>query len=120
MDNDKLKSNQLYRQPNNRPPRQNGRPSSPPPNYTPEMPRSHGSRQQVGFNNCSAGGCSNNQFSLRRCVNRFTFIWTFNSGGFWFYPTFVGRQFVEGFRWKGNNWVYDRIFIRSILFHQCF
>jgi hypothetical protein len=57
---------------------------------------------------------------MRGCLNRFTFIWLVNGNSFWFYPTFVDRQFVTGFRWRRNRWEFDRINLRRILFHRCF
>jgi hypothetical protein len=57
---------------------------------------------------------------LRRCLNRFTFIWLNNGNSFWFYPTFIGRQQVEGFRWRRGAWIFDRINIRRIIFFRCF
>jgi len=57
---------------------------------------------------------------LRRCLYRFTFIWLNNGNSFWFFPTFVGNQFVQGFRWRQNRWEYDRINLRRIFFFRCF
>lgn len=58
--------------------------------------------------------------NIRRCLNNFTFIWLVNGNSFWFYPVFVGRQQVEGFRWRQGRWEYDRINLRRILFFRCF
>lgn len=57
---------------------------------------------------------------LQRCINRFTFIWLINGNGFWFYPTFVGRQFVQGFRWRRNRWEFDTINLNRIIFFRCY
>ncbi len=57
---------------------------------------------------------------LRGCLRRFTFVWLFNGESFWFYPVDVDNVFVRGFRWRRNRWVFDRIFIRRIIFFRCF
>jgi hypothetical protein len=57
---------------------------------------------------------------MRRCLFRFTYIWLFNGNDFWFYPTFVDGQFVQGFRWRRNRWEFDRINLRRIFYFRCF
>lgn len=57
---------------------------------------------------------------MRRCLFRFTYIWLFNGNEFWFFPTFVDGQFVQGFRWRRNRWEFDRINLRRIFFFRCF
>ena len=79
---------------------------------TPERDQYGGGRNQQGI--------QVSQRDLQRCQNRFTFIWMINGNSFWFYPTFVGRQFVEGFRWRRNRWEFDRINISRIAFFRCF
>jgi hypothetical protein len=63
---------------------------------------------------------NNMQWQLRRCINRFTFIWFWNGRGFWFYPTFVGRRAMEGFIWRQGRWNYERINLNRILYFRCF
>lgn len=126
------------------PPRMEGQPTSPPPNFTPQMPRMEGGPggRPGGRPGEMPGGRPGGrpegrpmtpqfefqpQFEergrerdLRRCLNRFTFIWLNNGNSFWFYPTFIGRQQVEGFRWRQGVWMFDRINIRRIIFFRCF
>ncbi len=60
------------------------------------------------------------QRGMRGCLFRFTYIWLVNGDEFWFYPTSVGRDFVQGFRWRRNRWEFDRISLRRIFFFRCF
>ncbi|GGN55730.1 hypothetical protein [Oceanobacillus indicireducens] len=82
-----------------------GPPSAPPPNFTP---------QQSQFQTFAVdpGG-------IRGCLFRFTYIWL-RRDQFWFYPTFVGRNSIAGFRWRGNRWVYFGIDLDRIQSFQCF
>lgn len=97
-----------------------GAPSSAPPNFTPDMQRGGGQQfygpQGEGFSRGGQGQYGN----FRGCLNRFTYMWLINGNDFWFYPTFIGRQQVEGFRWRNGRWMYARINIRRILFFRCF
>ncbi len=74
-----------------------------PPSFTPPMPA-----WQVGPS------------GIRRCMNRNTFIWLTNGNNLWFFPTFVGRQSLVGFRWRGFGWIYSVIELRNIRSFQCF
>ncbi|KGA98901.1 hypothetical protein AJ85_13540 [Alkalihalobacillus alcalophilus ATCC 27647 = CGMCC 1.3604] len=56
---------------------------------------------------------------LRGCLFRFTFIRLNNGDSFWFYPTFIGRTSVAGFRWSFFRWVYFGIDTRRISSFQC-
>ena len=78
-------------------------PMGPPPSFSPTM-----SRSQTG----SSG--------IRRCIYRNTFIWQRNGNSFWFFPTFVSRNLVLGFRWGRFGWTYSTINRDSILTFQCF
>ena len=97
-----------------------GVPRFAPPNFTPELPREQ--RQFINSADDDSlerfGGF--NQPLLRRCMNRFTFIWLRNGNGFWFFPIFITNRQVFGFRWNGRNWVNDNINLRRIIFFQCF
>ncbi len=100
-------------------------PRSAPPSFTPEGPPTD-QRALMGGPG-GPGGAPNaagrgfvRPGDFRRCMFRFTYIWLFNGNNFWFYPTFVGRQFVEGFRWRRNRWEYDRINIQRIFFFRCY
>ena len=86
-------------------------PSSPPPNFTPQMSTFEQQEFQRG------GGVS----GIRRCFFRNTFIWMTNGNAFWFFPMLVQRNQIIGFRWRGQRgWVYDSINRNNILFFQCY
>lgn len=99
-------------------------PRSAPPSFTPEAPRMDQRRGESGepsqFGGQRGGDFRTQPREFRRCINRFTFIWLINGNSFWFYPTFVSRDFVQGFRWRRNRWEFDRINLRRILFFRCF
>jgi hypothetical protein len=115
-----------------------GQPLSAPPNFTPELPRMEG--QPFGFapqfGRPEERGRDRDRdrdrdrrdmeeffrrpMDLRRCLNRFTFIWLINGNSFWFYPVNIRRPFVEGFRWRRNRWEFERINTNRILFFRCF
>ncbi|WP_440895618.1 hypothetical protein ACS127_13815 [Amphibacillus sp. Q70] len=84
---------------------QSGPPTSPPPNFTPEQ-------SQFQTFAIDPGG-------IRGCLFRFTYIWL-RRDAFWFYPTFVGRTSIAGFRWTGFRWVYFGIDLNQIQSFQCF
>jgi hypothetical protein len=85
---------------------QSGPPSSPPPSFVPAQ------TQQVGAFAVDPG-------SIRRCLFRFTYVWLRNRQEFWFYPVFLGRQSVSGFRWNGFMWVYFGVSLRQIDSFTC-
>lgn len=105
-----------------------GRPTSAPPNFTPELPRTEA--QPFGGQPGERGGQGRDQRgvdiffrrpgNIRRCLNQFTFIWLFNGNSFWFYPINIRGAFVEGFRWRRNRWEFDRINMNRILLFRCF
>ncbi|WP_180954525.1 hypothetical protein [Bacillus sp. V5-8f] len=84
-----------------------GPPTSPPPSYVPQMP-------QTGLYAVDPG-------SIRRCLYRFTYVWLRNGRSFWFYPTYIGRTSVAGYRWRRNQnrWVYTGIDTGEIRSFQC-
>jgi hypothetical protein len=105
-------------------------PRTAPPTFIPEAPNME--RGQMGGPG-GPGRSGQSQFGfpfrqerqvgpreLRGCMNRFTYIWLVNGNAFWFFPTFVDRQFVQGFRWRRDRWEFDRINTRRILFFRCF
>ena len=85
------------------PPRMEG-PKMAPPNFTPEF-----QQEMMG-----------RPMDIRRCLNRFVYIWLINGNSFWFFPIFVGRDQIIGFRWRRNGWMYDRINLRRIAGFRCF
>ncbi|MEY9091648.1 transporter [Paenibacillus sp. RC84] len=54
------------------------------------------------------------------CLFRNTFVWLNDGSRFWYFPTFVGRTSVAGFRWTGFSWVYFGIDLRRISSYTCF
>ncbi|UYG93561.1 hypothetical protein [Cytobacillus firmus] len=85
---------------------QEGPPSSPPPSFTPQM-------QQVSTFAVDPG-------AIRGCLFRYTYVWLQNGNSFWFYPTFVGRTSVAGWRWRNWRWTYYGTDLRRIRSFQCF
>ncbi len=99
-----------------------GQPRMAPPNFIPEAPPGMERRQMggPGFEYEFAPARQMGGRDLRRCMNNFTFVWLVNGNSFWFFPTFVDRQFVQGFRWRRNRWEFDRINLNRIVFFRCF
>ena len=87
---------------------QSGPPSSPPPSFVPAQTQS----QQVGTFAVDQG-------SIRFCLFRFTYLWLRNRQQFWYYPVFVGRQSISGFRWNGFMWVFFGVSLRQIESFTC-
>jgi len=85
-------------------------PSSPPPQFVPAKPQT---QAQAGVFAVDPG-------AIRRCMFRYTYIWLTNGDQFWFYPIFVGRDSVAGFRWNGFFWMYFGIDLRRIDSFTCF
>ncbi|WP_083465288.1 hypothetical protein [Thalassobacillus sp. C254] len=83
-----------------------GAPTSPPPAFTPSPPA------EIGAFAVDPG-------AIRRCLFRYTYVWLTNRQQFWFYPVFVGRTSVAGYRWTGFFWVYFGIDLRRISSFQC-
>ena len=84
-----------------------GAPTSPPPAFIPQ-------ETQATTFAVDPGG-------IRRCLYRFTYVWLVNGRSFWFYPIFVGRNSVMGYRWRRRyGWVYFGIDLRMIRSFQCF
>jgi len=54
------------------------------------------------------------------CLYRNTYIWPTFGPGFWFYPIFVGRTSVSGFRWTGRMWVFSGFDLNRISSFSCF
>ncbi|MBB6671167.1 transporter [Cohnella nanjingensis] len=81
-------------------------PSSPPPRTVPQKPLSTTFAVDPG--------------AIRGCLFRNTYVWLRNGTGFWFYPVFVGRTSVAGFRWTGFFWMYTGIDLQRIEVFTCF
>jgi hypothetical protein len=82
-----------------------GPPTSPPPSFVPP--------QQVQQFAVDPGG-------IARCLFRYTYVWLRGFEQFWFYPTFVDRNSVAGYRWTGFRWVYFGISLRQIQSFTCY
>lgn len=80
-------------------------PQTPPPSFTPTQPQFQTFAVDPG--------------AIRGCLFRFTYVWL-DRDAFWFYPTFVGRNSVAGFRWSRFRWVYFGIDLNRIQSFQCF
>lgn len=79
-------------------------PMAPPPGFSPPIPA-----WQVG-----PGG-------IRNCLFSNTYVWLRNGRSFWFFPTFVGRQVIVGYRWRRRRgWTYHFLNPNEILSYQCF
>lgn len=84
-----------------------GAPTAPPPQFIPQ-------ETQASAFAVDPGG-------IRRCLYRNTYVWLNNGNSFWFFPTFVGRNSVAGWRWRRRwGWVYYGIDLRQIRSFQCF
>ena len=89
-----------------------GAPTTAPPSFTPQQSAA-GARGGVSAFAVDPG-------AIRGCLFRFTYIWLRNGRSFWFYPTFVGRTSVAGWRWNGRRWSYYGTDLNRISSFQCF
>ena len=85
-----------------------GPPTSPPPSFTPQSPQEGG----ITTFAVDPGG-------IRGCLFRFTYVWL-RRDAFWYFPTFVGRRSIAGYRWNGFRWVYFGIDLNRIQSFQCY
>ncbi|WP_203364579.1 transporter [Bacillus sp. REN10] len=83
-----------------------GPPTSPPPSFTPQQ-------QQVSTFAVDPG-------AIRGCLFRNTYIWLRSGRSFWFYPTYVGRTSVAGWRWRNFRWTYYGTDLNRISSFRCF
>ena len=81
-----------------------GMPRENPPNFTPDEP--------PGLRAVDPG-------AIRGCMESFTFVWAKNGQSFWFYPTFVGRRSVSGYRWTRFGWIYTGFDLELIRSFTC-
>ncbi|WP_163537173.1 hypothetical protein [Gracilibacillus sp. YIM 98692] len=86
-----------------------GPPTSPPPQQIPQQSL-YGQGPQVMAVDPGA---------IQGCLFRFTYVWLNRYQSFWFYPTYVGRRSVAGYRWTGFNWVYFGIDLDRIQSFTC-
>jgi len=85
---------------------QQGAPTSPPPSFVPQQ--------------SSASAFAIDPGAIAGCRFRNTYVWLNNGEAFWFFPTFVGRRSVAGFRWFGFFWSYFGIDTNRIRSFTCF
>lgn len=80
----------------------------PPPSYIPPEP------QGASLYAVDPGG-------IRGCLYRYTYIRLNNGRRFWYYPTYVGRTSVAGWRWRPRQyrWVYYGIDLSQIRSYSC-
>ena len=57
---------------------------------------------------------------MRNCLFRNTYIWLRNGNSLWFFPTFVSRSIIVGYRWSAFGWIYHVINPNSVRSYQCF
>jgi len=58
--------------------------------------------------------------AIAGCRFRLTYVWLRGGFSFWFFPTFVGRTSVAGFRWNGRFWMFTGLDLRRIETFTCF
>ncbi len=82
-------------------------PQSPPPSWTPEYPNVQTFAVDPG--------------AISGCMFRFTYVWLSRRQGFWFFPVFVGRTSVAGYRWNSrrNRWEYTGLDLNQINSFTC-
>lgn len=87
-------------------PQQNA-PTSAPPNRIPDYP-------DTQLRAVDPGG-------IAGCLYRYTYVWTSRRNGFWYYPTFVGRTSIAGYRWDPRyyRWEYYGLDLKKIDSFQC-
>jgi hypothetical protein len=53
------------------------------------------------------------------CMFNFTYVWLKNGREFWFFPAYLGRTSIAGFRWQFGRWSYIGFDLSSIEFFSC-
>ncbi|MFE1625996.1 transporter [Brevibacillus reuszeri] len=84
-------------------------PPGPPPGRTPSSP---GARGYGGTRHIDRG-------AIYPCLYRYTYIWLKNGRSFWFYPVYVSRNSVSGYRWRNNRWEYYGLELDRIAYFTC-
>ena len=90
-----------------------GAPTSPPPSFVPQQSVGVGARGGVGVYAVDPG-------AIRGCLFKFTYVWLRNGRAFWFFPTFVGRESMAGYRWNGRRWNYYGTDLDRVSSFQCY
>lgn len=86
-------------------------PPGPPPSFTPQAQTT-----QQGLISTQAVDPG----AIRGCLFRWTYVWLRGGEQFWFFPVFIGRRSVAGFRWYGWGWFYFGVDLRRIVQFRCF
>ncbi|PID24190.1 hypothetical protein [Sporosarcina sp. P7] len=86
---------------------QQSAPTSAPPNQIPSYP-------DAQLRAVDPGG-------IAGCLYRYTYVWTSRNKGFWYYPTFVGRTSIAGYRWdpRRYRWEYYGLDLQKIDSFRC-
>ncbi|WP_238389615.1 hypothetical protein [Virgibacillus sp. MSP4-1] len=60
--------------------------------------------------------------SFQGCLRRLTLVRMTNGRRFWFYPTYIGRTSVAGYRWfpRRNQWAYTGFDTDRVESFQCY
>ncbi|WP_353615334.1 transporter [Virgibacillus sp. 7505] len=89
-------------------------PPGPPPSQIPQLQPVGGSGGPSAFA-IDPGG-------IRFCLFRYTYMQLENGQRFWYYPVFVGRTSIAGFRWRPQQfrWQYFGIDLRRVAAFSCF
>ncbi|MDR3238466.1 MAG: hypothetical protein LBT44_00015 [Clostridiales bacterium] len=82
-----------------------GKPSDPPPRDIPE-------KSAVSLFKIDSG-------AIRGCLFRNTYVWLKNGVDFWFFPVYIGRNSISGFRWTRYGWAYTGVDLSWIDYFQC-
>jgi len=98
------------------PPWQPGGQQGPPPGPPPGTPPIG-----IGTQTDGIGVFAVDPGAFRRCINRYTFVRLDSGRRFWFWPTFIGRRSVAGYRWRPRQyrWVYMGIDAERIRSFEC-
>lgn len=87
-------------------------PPTPPPSFTPQQPQTQQAQGDIGVFAVDPG-------AIQGCLFQFTYIWS-RWDSFWFFPIFIGRRSIAGFRWQRNRWVYYGVDLDNIQSFQCY
>jgi hypothetical protein len=52
--------------------------------------------------------------AIRGAMFKMIYVWLEDGQSFWFFPTYVGRESVAGFRWGRFGWTYAGFDLRLV------
>ncbi|WP_335872393.1 hypothetical protein [Bacillus sp. 2205SS5-2] len=81
-------------------------PPGPPPSTIPME------QQSVGVSAVDPG-------AIKGCKYRYTYVWLNSGRSFWYYPTYIGRRSMSGYRWNGYMWMYYGVDLRRVRSFTC-